>query len=116
MDERELARQNAALQKENLLLGMVAHDLRTPLGVIHMSAALLQHGGDGPLAPGQIHHLERIERSAEFMIRLVGDLLDLATLDSGERASGWLVFDVPARHGQLVLRDLDKLTVGVWTY
>lgn len=42
--------------------------------------------------------------------------LDSVTLDSGERASGWLVFDVPARHGQLVLRDLDKLTVGVWTY
>ena len=82
--ERELARQNAALQKENLLLGMVAHDLRTPLGVIHMSAAILQRAGDGPLAPGQLHHIERIERSAEFMIRLVGDLLDLATLDSGD--------------------------------
>ncbi len=81
--ERELARQNAALQRENLLLGMVAHDLRTPLGVIHMSAAILQRGGDAPLAPGQLHHIERIERSAEFMMHLVGDLLDLATLDSG---------------------------------
>jgi hypothetical protein len=30
---------------------------------------------------------------------------------SGERASGWLVFDVPARHGQLVPRDLDAHTV-----
>ncbi len=42
--------------------------------------------------------------------------LEVVTLDSGERASGWLVFDVPARHGQLVLRDPDKHTVGVWTY
>jgi hypothetical protein len=30
--------------------------------------------------------------------------------------SGWLVFDVPDRHGQLELRDLDEHTVGAWTY
>jgi hypothetical protein len=42
--------------------------------------------------------------------------LDPVTLRTGERASGWLVFDVPARHGQLVLRDLDEHKVGVWKY
>jgi hypothetical protein len=42
--------------------------------------------------------------------------LDHMALESGERASGWLVFDVPDRHGQLVLRDLDEHTVGAWTY
>jgi hypothetical protein len=42
--------------------------------------------------------------------------LDYVTLNRGERASGWLVFDVPARHGQLVLRDLDGQKVGVWKY
>ena len=35
----------------------------------------------------------------------------------GERDSGWLVFDVPARHGQLVLRDTtDKHQLAVWKY
>ena len=42
--------------------------------------------------------------------------LDYVTLESGERVSGWLVFDVPARHGQLVLRNLEEQTVGVWKY
>jgi Protein of unknown function (DUF3592) len=42
--------------------------------------------------------------------------LDVVTLMTGERASGWLVFDVPARHGQLVLRDLDEHKIGVWKY
>ncbi|HEV8649593.1 MAG TPA: hypothetical protein VG276_09345 [Actinomycetes bacterium] len=43
--------------------------------------------------------------------------LDLVMLNAGERASGWLVFDVPARHGQLVLRDsIDEHTLGAWTY
>jgi hypothetical protein len=36
--------------------------------------------------------------------------------NNGERASGWLLFDVPARHGQLVLRNLDEQKVGVWIY
>jgi uncharacterized RDD family membrane protein YckC len=42
--------------------------------------------------------------------------LDYVTLDTGERASGWLVFDVPARHGQLVLRDFEGHKRAVWKY
>jgi hypothetical protein len=42
--------------------------------------------------------------------------LDVLPFNQGERASGWLVFDVPARHGKLVMRDLDEHQVGVWTY
>jgi hypothetical protein len=42
--------------------------------------------------------------------------LEAVTLNKGERAAGWLVFDVPTRHGQLVLRDLDEKTVAVWKY
>ncbi len=43
--------------------------------------------------------------------------LEPVTLNRGERASGWLVFDVPARHGQLVLRDLlDEHNLGIWKY
>jgi hypothetical protein len=42
--------------------------------------------------------------------------LDVLPFNQGERAAGWLVFDVPARHGKLVMRDLDEHQVGVWTY
>jgi hypothetical protein len=43
--------------------------------------------------------------------------LDHITLSQGEGTSGWLVFDVPARHGQLVLRDiLSERTLGTWKY
>lgn len=42
--------------------------------------------------------------------------LEAAMLNKGERAAGWLVFDVPARHGQLVLRNLDEQTVAIWKY
>jgi Domain of unknown function (DUF4333) len=43
-------------------------------------------------------------------------LLDPVMLNRGEQASGWLVFDVPARHGQLMMRDLEGHQTGTWKY
>ena len=38
-------------------------------------------------------------------------------LDKGQRAAGWLVFDVPTRHGRLVLRNIiDEHQLAVWKY
>jgi hypothetical protein len=60
---------------------------------------------------------DRYYEEATFSAALAfGTPLDYSILDSGKQASGWLVFDVPDRHGQLVLRDPDEHTVGVWTY
>ena len=43
--------------------------------------------------------------------------LEPITLNQDERTSGWLVFDVPARHGQLILRDiLNEHPLGIWKY
>jgi hypothetical protein len=43
--------------------------------------------------------------------------LDYVVLDNGQQAAGWLVFDVPARHGRLVLRDIiDGYQLAVWKY
>lgn len=38
------------------------------------------------------------------------------SLDEGDVAVGWVVFDVTGRHGQLVLRNADLHKVAVWTY
>ena len=42
--------------------------------------------------------------------------LDELSLNKGERVAGWLVLDVPARHGQLVLRNQWTHKLAVWTY
>jgi hypothetical protein len=42
--------------------------------------------------------------------------LDELSLNKGERVAGWLVLDVPARHGQLVLRNQWTHKLAVWKY
>lgn len=58
----------------NLLLGVLGHDLRTPLGVVHMSASYLLRSDtlDGP----QTKAAARILNSAERMKAMVKDILD----------------------------------------
>jgi hypothetical protein len=51
------------------------------------------------------------------LLRAFDPPLDYVVLDKGQQATGWLVFDVPARHGRLVLRDiLDGYQLAVWKY
>lgn len=56
------------------LVGIVGHDLRTPLAAIRMSAALLLRRGS--LSEEQARTLARIDGSAARMGRIIHDLLD----------------------------------------
>lgn len=43
--------------------------------------------------------------------------LDYVDLNTGETAEGWLIFDVPARHGQVVLgQSFGGGVVGTWSF
>jgi signal transduction histidine kinase len=65
-------------------LANVAHELKTPLNVILLTAARLLEEQDPPGAPPRDRRaLESIARSAHRMRRLVADLLDSAALDAG---------------------------------
>ena len=85
--QRELARQNVTLerlnQQKNQLLGMVAHDLRNPLGVVAGYARTMMEGLAGPTTERQQRFLERIARTSEHMLRMVDDLVDLSSIESG---------------------------------
>jgi signal transduction histidine kinase len=55
------------------ILGIVGHDLRNPLGAVHMSAALLMKRGG--LEGWQARTVERVRSSAGRMGRIIADLL-----------------------------------------
>lgn len=58
------------------LIGIVSHDLRTPLGAIISGAALLAIPEDNPERRSRV--VPRIINSAQRMERMIADLLDLA--------------------------------------
>jgi signal transduction histidine kinase len=68
--EEEAERRRHAV---DTILGVVGHDLRNPLGAVHMSAALLQKRGG--LEGWQARTVERMRSSAGRMGRIIADLL-----------------------------------------
>jgi sigma-B regulation protein RsbU (phosphoserine phosphatase) len=75
-EERQLAQQRREAEQRaqaaEQMMGIVSHDLRNPLSVIHLSAVLMDKTGAGAHAVP----LQRIHRSVQRAERLIGDLLD----------------------------------------
>jgi PAS domain S-box-containing protein len=76
----------ASVRARDELLSMVSHDLNNPLNAIMLSATGLKQvlrDFDNPRAHNQ---LEVIQRGARRMERLIGDLLDVASIEAGRMA------------------------------
>jgi len=73
----------AARAREDLL-AVVSHDLKNPLGVVQLGAALLLRGAASkPGAESVAKQATRIQDATERMSRLISDLLDWGRLEAG---------------------------------
>jgi len=85
--QRELSKKNRELDELNKLknqfLGIAAHDLRNPLGVIMGYSEFLLEEVKENLSEDHIEMLQSILTSSEFMLRLLNDLLDISAIESG---------------------------------
>jgi PAS domain S-box-containing protein len=84
--QRQLTEQNEQLQQldevRNQFLAIVSHELRTPLTSIVSFIELIRGEADG-LTPEGLSFLGIIERNADRLYRLIGDLLMLDRLEAG---------------------------------
>jgi signal transduction histidine kinase/DNA-binding response OmpR family regulator len=85
--EAELQRTNAQLAQADRLkrdfLSTMSHELRTPLNGIIGYAHLLLDGMDGDLRADQRADIEQITRSADHLLDLISDVLDVSRIEAG---------------------------------
>ncbi|MEP6833247.1 MAG: HAMP domain-containing sensor histidine kinase [Gemmatimonas sp.] len=86
--QRDLTKKNIELERVNALknqfVGMAAHDLRNPIAAISSYSDLLLYPDFEMSREQQQHFLRRIRESSRFMLALINDLLDIATIESGQ--------------------------------
>ena len=83
----ERARSDDAVAHRDDFLGMVAHDLRNLLHNVVLTLELLRQTGSGEEPPAQVAAATaRIRRYVARMNRLIGDLVDVTSIDAGKLA------------------------------
>lgn len=69
-----------ALAARDELMGIVAHDLRNPLGAITMKAALMRQNTDSDRTRQQAESIENVAMRMEYLIKT---MLDVTTVEAG---------------------------------
>jgi signal transduction histidine kinase/HAMP domain-containing protein len=103
----QLRESNIALARANRLksefLANVSHELRTPMNSIIGYSHVLLEGIDGALAEEQREDVRRIVHSADALLAIINDILDLSKIEAGR---------VEMRWQQLTVGDLLRGVVG----
>lgn len=67
---------------KNRIIGIASHDLRNPIASIRGLSEFLEEAG--PLNPDQLEIADTIQSTADSMLHLVDELLDISVIESGE--------------------------------
>ena len=106
LTEAKAVAEKANLAKSNFLSSM-SHELRTPLHAI-LGFAQLMESGVPPPASSQKGNIEQILKAGWYLLELIDEVLDLATIESGRvtlvREPVALV-DVMRECGAMIARD-----------
>jgi signal transduction histidine kinase len=82
--ERDKIELQHAIEARARLVRGITHDLKNPLNAIVGYTDLLSQGVKGPVSPPQAQSLNRIHRSAESLLSLIEDILDMSRAERGQ--------------------------------
>ena len=89
----QLRESNVALARANRLksefLANMSHELRTPMNSIIGYSHVLLEGIDGPLEDEQRQDVHRVVQSAESLLAIINDILDLSKIEAGRVELHW---------------------------
>ena len=74
----------------------ISHELRTPLNAILGFSKLLLNPRMGPLNERQNAHVTDVVQSADHLLQLINDLLDMSKIEAGKMTLECGAFDLPA--------------------
>lgn len=85
--EHQLEQARLEVEEANRLktefLARMSHDLRTPMNAIIGYARILMRKLEGSIEPRQIQNIENIQTSANHLLDLINDILDLSKVEAG---------------------------------
>ncbi|MBI4822463.1 MAG: PAS domain S-box protein [Deltaproteobacteria bacterium] len=84
----------AADRMKSAFLSTMSHELRTPLHSILGFTGILLQGLAGPLADEQAKQLEIVKNSADHLLALINEVLDLSRIESGRLELSKSPFDL----------------------
>jgi signal transduction histidine kinase len=105
-DAETIAREQATRAERERILGVVSHDLRSPLTTIRTGSDYLLARRDLP--EDAVKVARRIQRNAERMSRLINDLLDFTRLQSG----GLAIRPQASRLADIVVESVEDLRLS----
>ncbi|PZA19373.1 sensor histidine kinase, partial [Modestobacter versicolor] len=79
----DMTEARAAERLKDQFVSLISHELRTPLSSILGYLELVMDDEEQPLTAEQRQYLSTVERNAQRLLRLVGDLLFTAQVDAG---------------------------------
>lgn len=84
---RDLQKSNVQLKKlndlKNQFLGMAAHDLRNPVGIVSQFSEFLMLDLKEVVSSEHYELIQTINATGEFLLNLLDDLLDVSVIESG---------------------------------